>query len=508
MTGTSAMKKFSGSAAQLKKFSEPLLRMLAFSPSEDMLAPQKSLCISIDKAGFSMAYGVRFFSKIKLLGFKRNAAEDGRYPQPNSLASSVALALGEFGTAKADITLSLPKEWAVIRTAEYPLAFKENLAEAVSYEMDRLTPFEPEDVFYDFRILKEDNAKITLLVAAVKNELINPYIASLREAGFNVSRATVNLSGIGTLCRYLDLPADTVFVEINENGFEGASFSDNSITGIFSGEFASRDEKSKADMIMAETDSLLEGFRSLGRTPGIAVLSKDRNPAIRELLKLRMNLPVTMLDETVMKIIQGRQEDISCAGAGGVLEALWPRAMGLNLLQKGCHEKPKTPKAFTIVLIFTLIVMWALYMLSPVWVEDARLKETDRQIMLRKEEVKKVEALKKEVEVLKSEIASINSFREGRPIALDIVRELTAILPATTWLTRTKITESTVDLQGYAKSATELLPKLEASKYFKKADFVSPTYRDVRSNSDVFNISVKIEGLKKDEAEGLKSEKK
>lgn len=508
MTGTLAIKKISGSAAKLKKFSEPLRRILAFSPAEDMLAPKKSLCISIDKAGFSLAYGARFFSKIKLLGFKRYAAEDGRYPQPDSLASSVALALSEFGTAKADITLSLPKEWAVIRTAEYPLAFKENLSEAVSYEMDRLTPFEPEDVFYDFRILKEDNAKINLLVVAVKNELINPYVAALREAGFNVSRATVNLSGIGTLCHYMNSPADSVFVEINENGFEGASFSDNSITGVFSGEFAARDGKSKADMIMAEIDPLLEGFRKLGRTPGIAVLSKDRNPAIKELLKLRMNLPVMMLDETVMKFIQGQEENISCAGAGGVLEALWPRAMGLNLLQKGHREMSKTPKAFTLALVFAIIAMGALYMLSPLWVEDARLKETDRQIMLRKEEVRKVEALKKEMDVLKGEIASINSFKEDKPIVLDMIRELTAILPATGWLTRAKITESAVEFQGYAKSASELLPKLEASKYFKKAEFVSPTYRDVRSNSDVFNISVKIEGLKKDEAEGLKSEKK
>jgi Tfp pilus assembly protein PilN len=89
-------------------------------------------------------------------------------------------------------------------------------------------------------------------------------------------------------------------------------------------------------------------------------------------------------------------------------------------------------------------------------------------------------------------------------MALNIIRELTVILPKNAWLTRVRITGSTVNIEGYAASATGLMPKLEASSYFKKAEFASPTYRDTRMNADRFNIKVEIEGIKKDE--GKKSE--
>jgi len=62
-----------------------------------------------------------------------------------------------------------------------------------------------------------------------------------------------------------------------------------------------------------------------------------------------------------------------------------------------------------------------------------------------------------------------------------------------------RITQTTVELEGYASSATGLLPKLEASQYFKKAEFASPTFRDTRMNADRFNIKTELKGVKKDE---------
>ncbi len=208
----------------------------------------------------------------------------------------------------------------------------------------------------------------------------------------------------------------------------------------------------------------------------------------------------------------GPQVAAPFAAIGGVLESLWPKAHGLDLLKKGYRSIPKYPKTLTLVLILSIMVIWAFYLIAPLKVEEKRLQEIDRQIMLRKEDVRKVETLKKELEALNNEISTINNFKENRPMALNIIRELTAILPKSAWLTRVRITGSTVNIEGYAASATGLLPKLEASSYFKKAEFASPTYRDTRMNADRFNIKVEIEGIKKDEGkkseEGLTDDKK
>jgi general secretion pathway protein L len=138
-------------------------------------------------------------------------------------------------------------------------------------------------------------------------------------------------------------------------------------------------------------------------------------------------------------------------------------------------------------------------MVAPLRVEKKRLEEIDHQINLRKEDVKKVEALKKDIETLNEEVSAIRDFKGKSPMALDLIRELTTILPKTTWLTRIRITDTAVNIEGYAESATGLLSKLEASKYFRKAEFASPTFRDARQNADRFIIKMETEGVKKEE---------
>lgn len=171
-----------GSAVKLKDTVwRPLWKILTFSPADDTVSAKKNLAVSIAKGSFSVAYGSRFLSLIKIKRVREYSFEDGRYPQPEGFASSLAVVINDFGAAKADLSLSIPKAWAVIKTAEFPVTVKENLSSVISYELDRLTPFSPEDAFYDFKILTEGAGKLTVLVIAAKADLVKPYIEALRE---------------------------------------------------------------------------------------------------------------------------------------------------------------------------------------------------------------------------------------------------------------------------------------------------------------------------------------
>ena len=191
-----------------------------------------------------------------------------------------------------------------------------------------------------------------------------------------------------------------------------------------------------------------------------------------------------------------------------MLESLWPKASGLNLLGKGLRRNLKKDVAMTVILIVMLLAAWVPYIALPLQREEKRLEEINRQIILRKEEVKKVEALRKEVEALNDETNAIRDFKETKPMALTILKELTTILPKDTWLTRTRIAETTAEIEGYAKSASEILPKLEQSKYLKKVEFAQPTIRDPRMDSDRFVIKMELEGFGNVEGEKPKNGKK
>jgi general secretion pathway protein L len=501
MNGTMALNKLtavaSASSAVIGRITGPLRKICTFSLADESIYPAKTLSVSLEKGSLPIVYGTRFLSRIKIQGVREYSCEEGRYPQPEFFASSIVLAINDLGAAKASISLSIPKEWTIIKETELPLTVKDNLSDVISYELDRITPFSPEDAFFDFKVLGEDTGKLSVLVAAAKTEIIRPYIDALKEKGLTINRLTLDLSGFETLCRHIGGEKDRIFIEIGKEGYEGALFLNGSITGAFSGTFSSEEEQSRIDTIIMEIAPLTTLIESREKSPQIMVLLKDKRPTLKELLKIRLDRPVEILNETDIKIrlAAGTYKTIPYGAVGGVMESLLFRAKSLNLLTKGRHERFKSPKGLTFILGIVILAMWLLYFIAPLKIEEQRLQEIDRQIMLRKEEVKKVEALQKEMDAQDKEIATIKDFKGNRPMALSILKDLTSILPKNAWLSRVRITQTTVELEGYASSATGILAKLEASPYFKKSEFSSPTFRDTRMNADRFNIKMEIEGV-------------
>jgi Tfp pilus assembly protein PilN len=482
----------SGSATRLKSIWRPVQRLLTFSLADEAIAPARNVSVAIDKGFVSVAYGSRFFSRVRIKGIKTYPLED-RYPTPDGLASSVSVALSNFRVAKSDITLSIPKSWVVIKLAEFPSTVKDNLPDVVSYEMDRLTPFTTGEALYDLRILKEEGGRLTLLVVAAKADLINPYIRALGERGFDVGRVTMNLSGLGTLCSFAQRTGDTLLFSVRGKEYEAGLFSDGMVTAGITGNMDDGEERLQADRVVDELELLMEEGRKQGKSPNVVLSLKDSNPLLKEMLKMRMKVPYKILEECG-KTFGLPAEEIRYEAAGGVLESLWPAANGLNLLKKGRYEKAKTPLTLSLILVAAIMTIWGLSIFLPVNIEQERLGEIQREITARKDEIKKIEALKTEIETVKKEIADIDGFKSGRPMALDVLKELTRVLPKTTWLSRARISETTVNIEGYASSSTELVPKLEASKYFRKVEFASPTFRDARMNAERFNIKMEIEG--------------
>ncbi|KFZ44673.1 hypothetical protein DS62_07295 [Smithella sp. SC_K08D17] len=115
------------------------------------------------------------------------------------------------------------------------------------------------------------------------------------------------------------------------------------------------------------------------------------------------------------------------------------------------------------------------------------------------------------MDLISSDIKTINNFKKHSIPTIDVLKELTKILPDKAWLTRVRVTEDSVELEGYAASATAIISKLENSKYFQKAEFASPTFRDQKQNNERFVIKMELKNEnkpKKQEAIGATNEKK
>ena len=471
-------------------------RILSFSPADPTIAYRKMLCVALDAQGASLVLGTRFLSRLRIKDQRPLPLEEEGYPPPEALASSVAVYLTERNSLKTEIALSVPKPWAVIKTVEFPVSTLENLPVVVASELDRITPFTPEEVYYDFKIQSRDEEKISLLVIAARADRIDPYLEAFREKGLRVGGITVHPAGMEALWSYQALGPETCFLEIQEKGFEGALFQNRGISAVLTGRFDSAEEKNKTEQLMDTLEKLFPNQPLASPPRPVFIHLADANPTLKEMLKVRLTRPVIFSDELNLRLpLPGNPRNVSYPALGGWLSFLWRGAEDLNLITRGVRPGVKTPFWLTIPLLLGLLALTAFYWITPVQIETQRLALIDKQITQKKGEVKKVEALKKEIDAVTKERNIISDFKNSRQMAIGLLKELTVIIPKDAWLTRVRVSEKQVNIEGYAPSATLLVPKLEASPLFEKVEFASPTYRDPKLNQDRFQIKMEIEGL-------------
>ena len=98
------------------------------------------------------------------------------------------------GETRGRVRLCLEREELLSRRVMLPAATEENLAQVLGFEMDRLTPFRAEDVYFDHRIVARDPAtgQVQVLIAVARRDVIDSKVERLRTWGANVQGVTVH----------------------------------------------------------------------------------------------------------------------------------------------------------------------------------------------------------------------------------------------------------------------------------------------------------------------------
>jgi len=472
-------------------FSRAVRNVLLTNLADGILLPRRGLFAAIEEGSSSLAWGYRFLGVTHVAGC--GELLPGPPPSPEALAEAVS---ARFRTKRAragrEIALGFPKAWTVVQKTDLPATVKENLPSAVSFELDRLTPFNAEDAWYDFTTLGERDDRVELTLVAARASAVSAYVRAFAEKGFTVIRVAPNLSAVGALCAHAGGNGAVVYAAVNETSCEGALIRNGVLNSSFYVDIAGAGGEAPAMAECADEIRRQAELASAGGTPPSIYL--DAPDRLSAPLAERIGQPVRFLGSMDLKLALPKGETSRpIAALAGLFESLRGRPEPLNLLSRGIHEPSNVPMRVTAALALGALLMGGLLMAAPLKTAEERIAEIDRQIALRKEEVRKVEAVRKEIDRLNQEIKSINGFKKDKAATLDVLKELTGIVPKNTWLTRVKVAGSTVDLEGYGGSATDILPLLETSVYFQKVDFGAPTYRDTRLGSDRFVIKMELE---------------
>ncbi len=108
--------------------------------------------------------------------------------------TDIAGLLGTIGAGRG-IALRLPADAALRTTLSLPLPAQRNLAQVVSFELERRTPFKRADTYHAFRLIKRDPAaqRLTVELTVVPRRVVDEALAAARRLG--IDTACVEIAG-------------------------------------------------------------------------------------------------------------------------------------------------------------------------------------------------------------------------------------------------------------------------------------------------------------------------
>jgi len=90
------------------------------------------------------------------------------------------------------LVLRLAEHEVLKRRVTFPTQVRDNLAQVIGYEMDRLSPFQSDQVYYDFRVIEDlaHGGKMRIELALCLREQVQHWLRLVRDTGAQVEQVT------------------------------------------------------------------------------------------------------------------------------------------------------------------------------------------------------------------------------------------------------------------------------------------------------------------------------
>lgn len=153
---------------------------------------------------------------------------------------------------------------------------------------------------------------------------------------------------------------------------------------------------------------------------------------------------------------------------------------------------PKGPRILNTLLSALLFILAATSAALPLWFDYRLIDDLQERVGREGRLAKEVEAIKEEADLLIGQTGALLDKKQQEPALVDMLNELTSLLPDNTWLTSFQYQDRRLQIQGQSPAASALIEIIEASPLFQNTSFVSPVTQDRASGLERFQISTQV----------------
>ncbi len=415
-------------------------------------------------------------------------AADHPVERRQALAQAVLTFAREHKVDTRRAYLCLPRHEAAFNRVLLPAAAKENMAQVLEYELDRLVPLSRDAIYFDFSYRDLGEERLEVLLMCIPRQVVTTHLEALEDAFVRprgIVLASTAIADYLAFCRgQAERPLGLLVAA--GDAVEFALLAKGQL--VASQLLPARRVASPADL-----------SRSLARQLADGAVSAEDLDLYRWQLSNGAGPPVSLGDGDLLALAAGRleapadffesREPTLLPSVGAALDAVREGTVPVNLLpvegRRGSEDGLSLATVILVALAGVLLLVWGA---SALVKDELMRRDVHDQVAAVEPQVREVKKLQNEIETLRHQV-DILATRDDKVTVL--LKELTDIIPADAYLTTFNLRADKVTLDGFARSASDLITALEKSKHFKNVSFTSPTTRT--GDKERFSLVAEVE---------------
>ena len=169
------------------------------------------------------------------------------------------------------------------------------------------------------------------------------------------------------------------------------------------------------------------------------------------------------------------------------------QTLGVNLLPQEQRHRVVNRKARTnYILAGAVVLLLALTMTFSLYLRKHQVAELEDAIADVRGEANQVARIRSQIEGASEAAGFLATRRAESPLAVELLADVTRILPDDTYLDRLVINKSSVQMQGKSQNAQRLIELVNESGFLEAASFRGSTRLDARTGLEIFEINAQI----------------
>lgn len=213
----------------------------------------------------------------------------------------------------------------------------------------------------------------------------------------------------------------------------------------------------------------------------------ERLPASRQIKVELVLAPRNKLDALLEELaVWGWRPDL--------VDAAGDSPLGAYDLLPAQYRPPRNPWPNRInwALVALIVSLITVLGVLPIWANQSLVSELELEVKKVSKVAKEVESLRQELETLVHQTRFLQQKKRTEPALVDMLKELTDVMPDHTWLNGLQYRDHRLVMQGQSPSASALIGLIEASPFFQNTSFVSPVTKDMASGLERFQIASEV----------------